>query len=67
MLAIFPLQDWMSIDGRLRHGNPADEQVNHPEDPDNKWRWRMHLTLRQLLDEAAFTTKVATLVKDSNR
>ena len=67
MLAIFPLQDWLSMDGALRWPNPAEERINDPADPDNKWRWRMHLTTTQLLESSEFCTKVASLVKDSRR
>ena len=67
MLAIFPLQDWLSMDGTLRWPNPAEERINDPADPDNKWCWRMHLTTTQLLESADFCTQVATLVKDSGR
>ena len=67
MLAIFPLQDWMSMDGRLRWPNPAEERINDPANPDNRWCWRMHLTTKQLLENTAFCTAVATLVKDSGR
>ena len=67
MLAVFPLQDWLSMDGALRWPDPAEERINDPADPDNKWCWRMHLTTSQLLESAEFCTNVATLVKDSGR
>ena len=67
MLAIFPLQDWLSMDGSLRWPNPAEERINDPADPDNRWCWRMHLTTGQLLDNAAFCEEVAALVKGSGR
>ena len=67
MLAIFPLQDWLSMDGGLRWPNPAEERINDPANPDNRWCWRMHLTTKQLLENTAFCTAVATLVKDSGR
>ena len=67
MLAIFPLQDWLSMDGALRWPNPAEERINDPANPDNRWCWRMHLTTTQLLENTAFCTAVATLVKDSGR
>lgn len=67
MLAIFPLQDWLSIDGALRYKDPRAEYINNPADPNNKWRWRMHLTTKQLLDSASWCTQVASLIKDSNR
>ena len=67
MLAIFPLQDWLSMDGTLRWPNPAEERINDPADPDNKWCWRMHLSIRALMESSGFCTEVATLVKDSGR
>ena len=67
MLAIFPFQDWLSMNGALRWPHPAEERINDPANPANKWCWRMHLTTSQLLESAAFCTEVATLVKDSNR
>ena len=67
MLAIFPIQDWLSIDERLRAKDPKAERVNDPADAKNKWRWRMHLTTKQLIDSSAWTAEVAGLVKDSGR
>ena len=67
MLAIFPLQDWLAMDGALRNPDPRSERINEPADPDNKWCWRMHLTIRQLMESEGFCSNVASLVKDSNR
>ena len=67
MLAIFPIQDWLSMDGSLRAPDPKEERINDPADPDNKWCWRLHLSNRQLLDSASFCTAVASLVADSGR
>ena len=67
MLAIFPLQDWLSMDADLRWPNPREERINDPADPDNKWCWRMHLSTSQLLESTGFCTEVATLIKDSGR
>lgn len=67
MLAIFPIQDWLSMDGALRAADPKAERINDPADPDNKWRWRMHLSTAQLLDSASFCTSVASLIADSGR
>ena len=67
MLAIFPIQDWLSMDAGLRAPDPKAERINDPSDPDNKWRWRMHLTNKELLDASSFCTAVASLIKDSGR
>ena len=67
MLAIFPLQDWMSMDGTLRAPDPKAERINDPADPHNHWCWRMHLDITTLLENAPFCTAVAGMVKDSGR
>lgn len=67
MLAIFPLQDWLSINWPLRYKDAAAEQVNHPEDPDNKWRWRMHLSTKELLASTEFSKQVSSLIRESWR
>ena len=66
MLAIFPLQDWLSISGNLR--NPSrEERINHPEDPNHHWRFRIHLDLAQLSTDAGFCSEVSSLIRESGR
>ena len=66
MLAIFPLQDWLSISESLR--NPSrDERINHPEDPNHHWQFRIHLDLSQLSADAGFCSDVASLVRECGR
>ncbi|MBR5736785.1 MAG: 4-alpha-glucanotransferase [Bacteroidales bacterium] len=67
MLAIFPLQDWLSIDENLRRPERNEERINQPADPHHHWRFRMHFDLRQLNKEATFTYSVRDLVKASGR
>ena len=67
MLAIFPLQDWMSMDGDLRNPDPNAERINDPADPDNKWRWRMHVSIEDLLKNDEFNGEVAGLIAGSGR
>ncbi len=67
MLCILPLQDWLSVDGRLRRENPYKEQINVPANSRHYWRYRMHLTIEDLLCEKLFNKRVAELVKDSGR
>ena len=63
MLAILPLQDWLAMDETLRLADPNAERINVPADPNHYWRYRMHLSLEQLLKENDFNLKVAELVK----
>lgn len=38
---IFPLQDLLDTDERNWSANPADDQINVPANPDNRWKYRM--------------------------
>jgi len=67
MLAIFPLQDWLSVNIGLRRENRDEERINQPADPHHHWRFRIHFDLRQLADESAFTYAVRDMVKASGR
>ena len=67
MLCILPLQDWMSADGKLRRQNPADERINIPANPKHYWRYRMHLTVEELLKLDPFNGMVARKIEESGR
>ena len=67
MLAILPLQDWLSIDGRLRLENPQEERINIPAHSRHYWRYRMHLSIEQLLEEGVFNTRLRELIERSGR
>ena len=62
MFAILPLQDWLSVDERLRLTDPDAERINIPADPNHYWRYRMHITLEQLISEDEFNEQVRSLV-----
>ncbi len=67
MLAIFPLSDWLSIDGSLRRENPYDERINVPADPHHHWRYRMHLTVETLLASADLNNSIREMIAASGR
>ena len=68
MLCVLPLQDWLSIDETVRYpGNPADERINIPAIPRHYWRWRMHLTLEDLLSQKAFNRRLKDLIVSTGR
>jgi len=67
MLTIFPLQDWLAISNELRYPNPIDERINIPAVSQHYWRYRMHLTVEQLIAETEFNDQLLRLVKDSWR
>jgi len=67
MLAIFPLQDWVALDGKLRRKDYMEERINQPADPAHHWRYRMHFDAADLLDAKGLKTEITGLLKDSGR
>ena len=67
MLCILQLQDWLAMDGELRSKNPQEERINIPSDPYNRWKYRMHLTIEQLLAADRYNNKVKTMIVRSKR
>lgn len=67
MLAILPLQDWLSMDGKLRLEDPSAERINVPAIPRYYWRYRMHLTLETLLGEKEFNDSIREMTASSGR
>ena len=67
MLCLLSLQDWLSIDERLRLPDQNAERINIPANPRHYWRYRMHLTIEQLLQEDDFNETVSTLINQSGR
>ncbi len=67
MLCLLSLQDWLSIDEQLRLPDANAERINIPANPRHYWRYRMHLTIEQLLKSDDFNETIKTLVKQSGR
>lgn len=67
MLCILPLQDWLACDGSLRRENPHDEQINEPANPKHYWRYRMHLTVEELLGKDSFNAAMRQRISESKR
>ena len=60
ILCILSLQDWLSIDVQ-------EERINVPANPRNYWRYRMHLTLEQLMKAEELNDKIRELIKYTGR
>ena len=67
MLAVLPLQDWLSIDDNLKRPVAEDERINIPAISQHYWRYRMHLTLEELLEATDFNRRVKSMVGSSGR
>ncbi|HPW79028.1 MAG TPA: 4-alpha-glucanotransferase [Bacteroidales bacterium] len=67
MLCILPWQDWMSLSGKLRRENPHDERINVPAIVPHYWKYRMHITLEELMQEKEFNRELESLIRESGR
>ena len=61
MLAILPLQDWLSMDGRIRCTDPDRERINVPSDPEHRWCYRMHISIEELCSCTGFNSTLRWL------
>ena len=67
MLCLLSLQDWLSIDEKLRLPDANAERINIPANPRHYWRYRMHLTIEQLMQSDEFNETIKTLIIQSGR
>ena len=67
MLCLLSLQDWLSIDEKLRLPDANAERINIPANPRHYWRYRMHLTIEQLLAADEFNAELRELIVQSGR
>lgn len=67
MLSLLSLQDWLSIDERIRLADPDAERINIPANPRHYWRYRMHMTISQLQADTMFNSTITDLLTNSGR
>lgn len=67
MLTILPLQDWLSLSEELRAEDIERERINIPAVARHYWRYRIHLSLEELVGATAFNERVLSLVEKSYR
>jgi len=67
MWSIFQLQDILGMSEKLRRENPQEERINVPADPNNEWKYRMHLLLEDLISENDFNEELGDYIKSSGR
>ena len=67
MLCVLSLSDWLAMDAGLRRKNPREERINVPSDCYNRWQYRMHLTIEELLKAERYNNKVRTMITRSKR
>ena len=67
MLCILSIQDWLAIDERLRLPDANAERINIPANPRHYWRYRMHLSIEELMRSTAFNDNITELIDQSGR
>lgn len=67
MWAVFQLQDFLAMSDGLRLENPYAERINIPGDPNHYWRFRMHMTIEELIKNDTFNQDLQYLISANNR
>lgn len=67
MFCVLSLQDWLSINERLRLDDADAERINVPSNPHHYWCYRMHLNIEDLMADEEWMDSVRELVKQSGR
>ncbi|HET9747368.1 MAG TPA: 4-alpha-glucanotransferase, partial [Chitinophagaceae bacterium] len=67
MWSVFQLQDILGMSETLRRENPHEERINVPADPNNEWKYRMHLLLEDLINENEFNEELKDYIQSSGR
>ncbi|MBP9481646.1 MAG: 4-alpha-glucanotransferase, partial [Parabacteroides sp.] len=67
MLTIIPLQDWFAMDDSIKRADPEAERINVPANSMHYWRYRMHITLEELMNAESLNEKISFLIRKSGR
>lgn len=67
MWTVFPLQDILAMDGELRHPDPESERINIPAIIPHYWRYRMHLSVEELMNANAYNERLREMLVESGR
>lgn len=67
MWSIFQVQELLGMSAKLRRENPNDERINVPANPKHYWRYRIHLSLEDLMKEDEFNDELKRYVTLSGR
>lgn len=65
--SIFQIQDILGMDEKIRRADPEDERINIPSNPRHYWKYRMHISLEDLLKQKEFNEMLANFVEAGGR
>jgi 4-alpha-glucanotransferase len=66
MLCLLSIQDWLAMSS-LKLGDAYQERINAPFDSYNRWKYRMPVTIEQLMGEEQYNRKLRTMIQRSKR
>ena len=61
------MQDLLGMNDTMRRETPNDERINIPADPNHYWRYRMHISLEELLKAKDFNEEIRSQIEESGR
>ena len=67
MLCVLSIQDWLAMDERIRLNDADAERINIPANPQHYWRYRMHISLENLMADKSFTENIRNLIVQNGR
>lgn len=67
MLCILSLQDWLSINEEVRYPDADAERINIPANPRHYWRYRMHITIEDLMQCTTLNDRIRDMIGKSGR
>ncbi|WP_162923621.1 4-alpha-glucanotransferase [Arachidicoccus soli] len=67
MWSIFLMQDLLNNNDAFHFANVEDEQINHPENPNQYWQYRMPIELEQLADLKDFNQSLKEMIAQNGR
>ena len=67
MWTVFPLQDILAIDGDLRHPDASAERINVPAITQHYWRYRMHLSMEELMAAEQYNNRLRDMLDEAER
>lgn len=67
ILTILPLQDWLSMDESVRKADVESERINIPAIANHYWRYRMHLSVEELLEKRELNDLIKGMIESSGR
>lgn len=67
MLCILSIQDWLAVDEKLRLADQNAERINIPANPKHYWRYRMHVSIEDLMQNTDFRENLTELVCEVGR